>query len=64
MEGVQFLTNEKNERIAVQIDLKSLGKHRMEIEDFLDAIVAQSRVGEETVTWETAKKELKEAGKL
>jgi hypothetical protein len=64
MKGVSFVTNDKNERIAVQIDLKILGKHQEEIEDLLDIVIAESRKDDEDVTWAAAKKELKKAGKL
>lgn len=64
MKGVSFVTNDKNERIAVQIDLKALEKHQEAIEDFLDIIVAENRKDDEDVSWETAKKELKKSGKL
>lgn len=58
------MTNDKNERIAVQIDLKVLGRHQEQIEDMLDVIVAESRKGDEDVPWEQAKKELKKARKV
>ena len=64
MQGVRFLTNEKNERIAVQIDLKLLSKRQAEIEDFLDGILAESREEEESISWEEAKEELRKGGKL
>ncbi len=64
MKGVSFVTNEKNERIAVQIDLKVLGKKQDAIEDILDVIVAEGRKDDEDISWHTAKKELKKAGKL
>lgn len=58
------MTNDKNERIAVQIELKTLNKHQEAIEDLLDAIIAESRKDDEDVSWEDAKKELSKAGKL
>lgn len=64
MKGVSFVTNDKNERIAVQIELKTLNKHQEAIEDLLDAIIAESRKDDEDVSWEDAKKELTKAGKL
>jgi len=64
MKGVSFVTNEKNERIAVQIELKTLNKHQDAVEDLLDAIIAESRKDDEDVSWEDAKKELTKAGKL
>jgi len=64
MKGVSFVMNEHNEKIAVQIDLKTLGKKREAVEDMLDIIIAESRSEDDDVSWEVAKKELKKAGKL
>ena len=59
MKGISFVTNSKNEKIAVQIDLKQLQRHQSDIEDFLDIIIAENRKDDEDVSWEDAKKELK-----
>jgi len=64
MKGVSFVTNDRNERVAVQIDLKTLEKHQEAVEDFLDIVIAESRKEDEVINWEVAKKELKKAGKL
>jgi hypothetical protein len=64
MKGVSFVMNDKNERIAVQIDMELLQQHQGEIEDYLDGIIAESRAGGETLSWEEAKRVLKDAGKL
>ena len=64
MKGISFVTNEKNEKIAVQIDMKTLEKHQEAIEDLLDVIVAENRKDDEDVSWEKAKKQLKKSGKL
>ena len=64
MKGVSFVTNDKNEKIAVQIDLKTLGKHQEEIEELLDVIIAEGRKDDEEVDWADAKREFKKAGKL
>ncbi|MCF8450106.1 MAG: hypothetical protein K9G49_09580 [Taibaiella sp.] len=64
MKGVSFVTNENNEKLAVQIDLKTLGRQRHAIEDLLDIIIAESRADDEDVSWEEAKKQLAKAGKL
>jgi hypothetical protein len=63
MKGIKFLTNDKNERIAVQIDLAHLEKHRGEIEDLLDVIISESRKDDESVSWDRAKDELMPRGK-
>ena len=47
MKGVSYVTNDKNEKIAVQIDLKTLGKHQEAVEDLLDIIIAESRKDDE-----------------
>lgn len=64
MKGVSFVTNEKNEKIAIQIDLKTLGKQRDAVEDLLDIVIAESRAADEDISWENAKKELRKSGKL
>ena len=64
MKGVSVVTNDQNQRTAVMIDLKVLEKRQSELEDFLDGLIALSRTGEATVSWEEAKKALKKAGKL
>ncbi len=64
MKGVHFLTNEKNERIAVQIDLKAIEKDQEAIEDLLDGIIAESRKGEDKVPLSKVISNLKKSGKL
>ena len=56
MKGVSFLTDEKNNKIAVQIDLKKNGELW---EDFYDAMVAYSRRKEKTISLNALKKKLK-----
>ena len=57
MEGINFLTDDKNNRIAVQIDLK---KYSEIWEDFFDILIAEKRKGEETIPFEDAIKDLKD----
>ena len=64
MKGVSFVTNEKNEKIAVQIDIKTITKHQEDIEDFLDGIIAEMRKGEEKIPLSKAIANLKTSGKL
>jgi len=64
MKGVTFITDETHNKRFVQIDLDKLEKHQDEIEDLLDVIVAESRKGEEEISWEELKKQLKAEGKL
>lgn len=64
MKGVSFVTNDKNEKIAVQIDLKSIEKHQEAIEDLLDGIIAESRKNEKKVPLSKVISNLKKSGKL
>ncbi len=49
MNGIQFVTDEKGRRVAVQIDLK---KHKALWEDFWDGLVAESRRKEKSIPYE------------
>ena len=64
MQGVSFVTNDKNEKIAIQIDLKAIEKHQEAIEDILDGILAEARKDEEKVPLTKVISNLKKLGKL
>ena len=64
MKGVSFVTNDKNEKIAIQIDLKAIEKHQEAIEDILDGILAEARKDEEKVPLTKVISNLKKLGKL
>lgn len=64
MKGINFITNSNNQKIAVQIDLKRLEESQGEVEELLDAIIAESRKDDEEINWEDLKKQLKAEGKL
>ena len=64
MKGVSYLTNEKNQRQSVVIDLKTIEKHYEDVHEFIDVLVAESRKNDEKISWEEAKKILKKKGKL
>ena len=64
MKGISYITDSKNHKRAVVIDLKSIEEREEEIHDFIDVLVAESRKGEESISWEDAKKQLKKKGKL
>lgn len=64
MKGVNFITDDKNRRTAVIIELKTIEQHQEQVEDFLDVIIAESRKGEPKRNWEDVKKSLKKKGKL
>ncbi len=64
MKGISYITDSKNRRQAVVINLKTFKKHEEEIEDLLDVIIAESRKDEPSISWEEVKKKLKRKGKL
>ena len=49
MSGIQFVTDNKGRRVAVQIDLK---KHGALWQDFWDGLIANSRSKEKSVPYE------------
>jgi hypothetical protein len=55
MEGIHFVTNEKGEKVAVQIDLE---RHGEMWEDFHDQLVAASRAHEKSVPFEVVTRRL------
>jgi hypothetical protein len=61
MEGIQFVTNDKGKKVAVQIDLERYGKLW---EDIHDQLVAEERTNEKRVPYETVRKRLVRSGKL
>jgi hypothetical protein len=61
MEGIQFVTNEKGERVAVQIDLR---KHGDVWEDVYDSITARNRSGEPRESLKSVKERLVKRRKL
>jgi hypothetical protein len=64
MKGVSFVTNSKNQRVAVQIDMKTIEKHQDELEDFLDGVIAESRKNEERIPLAEVISKLKKNGKI
>lgn len=61
MTGIQYLTDEKGQKVAVQIDLR---KHRAIWEDFYDGLVSEQRRREKGIPLETVKAELIRRGRL
>ena len=61
MEGINYVTDDKNERVAVQIDLQ---KHGELWEDFYDSLIAEMRKDEEKIPLEDVIRDLKTKGKL
>jgi hypothetical protein len=61
MEGINYVTDDKNEKVAVQIDLRKYGELW---EDFYDSLIAEIRKNEEKISLEDVIVQLKEKGKL
>ncbi len=61
MEGIQYVTNDKGQRVAVMIDLKKYGELW---EDFYDGLTARMRAKEPRETLASVKKRLRRQGKL
>jgi hypothetical protein len=61
MNGIQYVTDGKGRKVAVQIDLK---KHRELWEDIEDVLVSRSRRQEKRVPLKKVKASLMKAGKL
>lgn len=61
MKGINYVTDDKDRKVAVQIDLK---KHGDLWEDFYDNLIAELRKDEEKIPLEDVIKELKKDGKL
>ena len=64
MKGISFITDEKDHKKAIVIDLKTLENPEDEINEFLDVLIAESRANDEMISWGDAKKKLKRQGKL
>ena len=61
MTGIQYLTDEKGRKVAVQIDLT---KHRGLWEDIQDVLVSRSRLHEKRISLDKVKAGLVKSGKL
>lgn len=61
MSGIQFVTDAKGRKVAVQIDLK---KHRQLWEEIEDVLVSRSRRHETRIPLEKVKAGLIKTGKL
>jgi hypothetical protein len=61
MSGIQFVTDEKGRKVAVQIDLKT---HRALWEDIEDVLVSRSRQHEKRIPLEKVKAGLTKSGKI
>ena len=61
MEGIQYLTNDKGEKVAVQIDLRRYGDIW---EDVYDTLLARARANEPRESLASVKKRLIKRRKL
>jgi len=61
MKGIQFVSDDKGQKVAVLIDLKKYGDLW---EDFYDSLVAHARAKEPREMLESVKKRLRSRGKL
>ncbi len=59
MKGVSYLTDNKNRKKAVVIDLKTIEKDEESIHEFIDVLVAESRKNDALIDWDDAKRQLK-----
>jgi hypothetical protein len=61
MEGIQYVTNDKGKKVAVQINLLKLGEVW---EDFYDSLLADRRANEPRESLDSVKQRLIKQGKL
>ena len=61
MTGIQFVTDEKGHKVAVQIDLK---KHGARLEEFWDGLISESRRNEKGIPIEKIKADLLRRGRI
>jgi hypothetical protein len=61
MQGIQYVTDDKGQKIAVQINLKKFGEIW---EDFFDNLLSRQRADEPRESLDSVKDRLKKQGKL
>jgi hypothetical protein len=65
MKGINYLTNDKGKKVAIQIELnkhdKAVDEFLMDLEDILDA---ENILKEESVPYELVRKKLIDSGKI
>ena len=64
MKGISYITDDKNRKKAVVIDLKMLEQDSENVYDVIDILVAESRRDDESIDWQIAKKQLSKKGRL
>ena len=63
MKGVSYITDNKNRKKSVIIDLKTIEQNEEEVHDLIDVLIAESRKDDELIDWDEAKKQLKQKSK-
>jgi hypothetical protein len=61
MHGIQYVTDDKGQKVAVQINLKKFGEIW---EDFFDSLLAKQRAGEPRESIDSVRERLRKQGKL
>jgi hypothetical protein len=61
MQGIQYVTDDKGQKIAVQINLKKFGEIW---EDFFDSLLTKQRAQEPRESIDSVRERLKKQGKL
>jgi hypothetical protein len=61
MTGIQFVTDDKGRKLAVQIDLKRYGAL---LDDFWDGLISESRRKEKGIPLEKVRADLVKRGRL
>jgi len=61
MQGIQYVTDDKGQKIAVQINLKKFGEIW---EDFFDSLIAKQRAQEPRESIDSVRERLRKQGKL
>lgn len=64
MTGIQYVTDAKGRRVAVQIDLNRYAKYREVWEDLEDVLISETRKKEKRIPLEKVKANLVKSGKL
>ena len=64
MKGIRYITDDHDRKTAVVIDLKTIENNEEEVHEFIDVLIAESRKGDEQISWSEAKKILQKDGKL
>ena len=64
MKGISYITDSKNRKKSVVIDLKTIQRKPQKVHELIDVLIAESRRGDEVISWEDAKKQLRQRGKL